>query len=149
MVFSSIGAAYGRQADAAWCTLQLTTYLLIRPSGTAKSGVGIAGMGQFKPALIMKALIPVVMASIIGVYGLVVAVLISGSSMRMQRACCRDLRFIVARTWRVSLTVIHYSLTSMAFADALPCSSLKSRVTAAIASSSRNPLLCAISRQRS
>ena len=49
-------------------------------TGTAKSGIGIAGMGQFKPQLIMKALIPVVMASIISVYGLVVAVLISGSS---------------------------------------------------------------------
>lgn len=45
------------------------------------SGAGIAGMGQFKPQLIMKALIPVVMASIIAIYGLVVAVLISGSRM--------------------------------------------------------------------
>lgn len=48
-------------------------------SGTAKAGVGIAGMGQARPQLIMKSLIPVVMASIIGIYGLVVAVLISGS----------------------------------------------------------------------
>ena len=48
--------------------------------GTAKSGAGIAGMGQFRPQLIMKALVPVVMASIIGIYGLVVAVLISGAS---------------------------------------------------------------------
>lgn len=36
-------------------------------------------MGQFRPQLIMKSLVPVVMASIIGIYGLVVAVLISGS----------------------------------------------------------------------
>ena len=48
--------------------------------GTAKSGVGIAGIGTFRPDLVMKALIPVVMAGIIAIYGLVVSVLISGSS---------------------------------------------------------------------
>ncbi|TPX32552.1 hypothetical protein SmJEL517_g04354 [Synchytrium microbalum] len=47
--------------------------------GTAKSGIGIAGMGTFRPDLIMKSLIPVVMAGIIAVYGLVVSVLIAGS----------------------------------------------------------------------
>ncbi|KAG6820521.1 v-type proton ATPase 16 kDa proteolipid subunit 2 [Arthromyces matolae] len=46
--------------------------------GTAKAGIGIAGLGAFKPELIMKSLIPVVMAGIIAVYGLVVSVLISG-----------------------------------------------------------------------
>ncbi|EPZ32660.1 V-type ATPase [Rozella allomycis CSF55] len=49
--------------------------------GTAKSGIGIAGMGTFKPQLIMRSLIPVVMAGIIGIYGLVVAVLITGSRL--------------------------------------------------------------------
>ena len=47
--------------------------------GTAKSGVAIAGLGTFKPEVVMKALIPVVMAGIIAIYGLVVSVLISGS----------------------------------------------------------------------
>ncbi|KAI9227758.1 MAG: V-type ATPase [Piptocephalis tieghemiana] len=56
MVFASIGAAFG----------------------TAKAGIGIAGMGTFRPELIMKALIPVVMAGIIAVYGLVTSVLIAG-----------------------------------------------------------------------
>ncbi|KIO27034.1 hypothetical protein M407DRAFT_243492 [Tulasnella calospora MUT 4182] len=56
MVFSTVGAAYG----------------------TAKSGIGITGLGQFRPELIMKSLIPVVMSGIIAVYGLVVSVLISG-----------------------------------------------------------------------
>ncbi|OAX83832.1 V-type ATPase, C subunit, partial [Emergomyces africanus] len=46
--------------------------------GTAKSGIGIAGVGTFRSDLIMKSLIPVVMAGIIAVYGLVVAVLIAG-----------------------------------------------------------------------
>ncbi|KAH6912672.1 V-type ATPase [Coprinopsis sp. MPI-PUGE-AT-0042] len=57
MIFSTVGAAFG----------------------TSKSGIGIAGLGQFKPELIMKSLIPVVMSGIIAVYGLVVSVLIAGS----------------------------------------------------------------------
>ncbi|KAI1779108.1 hypothetical protein F4818DRAFT_239506 [Hypoxylon cercidicola] len=55
MIFGSIGAAYG----------------------TAKSGIGIAGVGTFRPDLIMKCLIPVVMSGIIAVYSLVIAVLIA------------------------------------------------------------------------
>ncbi|EZF27251.1 V-type proton ATPase proteolipid subunit 2 [Trichophyton rubrum D6] len=56
IIFGCVGAAYG----------------------TAKAGIGIAGVGTFRPDLIMKSLIPVVMAGIIAVYGLVVAVLIAG-----------------------------------------------------------------------
>lgn len=56
MIFGSLGAAYG----------------------TAKSGIGIAGVGTFRPDLIMKSLIPVVMSGIIAVYALVIAVLIAG-----------------------------------------------------------------------
>jgi len=47
--------------------------------GTAKSGIGIAGIGTYRPDLIMKSLIPVVMSGIIAVYALVIAVLISGN----------------------------------------------------------------------
>lgn len=57
MVFSAMGAAYG----------------------TAKSGTGIAAMSVMRPELIMKSIIPVVMAGIIAIYGLVVAVLIANS----------------------------------------------------------------------
>jgi len=45
--------------------------------GTAKSGTGIAAMSVMRPQLIMKSIIPVVMAGIIAIYGLVVAVLIT------------------------------------------------------------------------
>merc|ERR1719392_613817 len=55
-VFTALGAAYG----------------------TAQSGTGIAAMAVMKPELIMKSIIPVVMAGIIAIYGLVVAVLIAG-----------------------------------------------------------------------
>ncbi|CAB4035188.1 V-type proton ATPase 16 kDa proteolipid subunit, partial [Paramuricea clavata] len=54
MVFSALGAAYG----------------------TAKSGTGIAAMSVMRPELIMKSVIPVVMAGILGIYGLVVGALI-------------------------------------------------------------------------
>ncbi|GCB86131.1 hypothetical protein scyTo_0026839, partial [Scyliorhinus torazame] len=57
MVFSALGAAYG----------------------TAKSGTGIAAMSVMRPEQIMKSIIPVVMAGIIAIYGLVVAVLIANS----------------------------------------------------------------------
>ncbi|CAG8984274.1 hypothetical protein HYALB_00010699 [Hymenoscyphus albidus] len=46
--------------------------------GTAKSGIGISGVGTYRPDLIMKSLIPVVMSGIIAVYSLVIAVLIAG-----------------------------------------------------------------------
>ena len=45
--------------------------------GTAKSGTGIAAMSVMRPELIMKSIIPVVMAGIIAIYGLVVSVLIA------------------------------------------------------------------------
>ena len=47
--------------------------------GTAKSGCGISAMAVMKPEFIMKSVIPVVMAGIIAIYGLVVAVLIAGN----------------------------------------------------------------------
>jgi len=55
MVFSALGAAYG----------------------TAKSGTGIAAMSIMRPELIMKSVVPVVMAGIVAIYGVVIAVLIS------------------------------------------------------------------------
>lgn len=54
LVFANLGAAYG----------------------TAKSGVGIASMGVLKPDLIIKSVIPVVMAGILGIYGLIVSVIL-------------------------------------------------------------------------
>ncbi|CAL1127871.1 unnamed protein product [Cladocopium goreaui] len=56
LVFANLGAAYG----------------------TAKSGVGIASMGVMRPDMIMKSIIPVVMAGVLGIYGLITAVIING-----------------------------------------------------------------------
>jgi len=46
--------------------------------GTAKAGVGISSIGVLKPELIYKSLIPVVMAGILGIYGLIIAVILQG-----------------------------------------------------------------------
>uniref|UniRef100_A0A0D3DE86 V-type proton ATPase proteolipid subunit n=2 Tax=Brassica TaxID=3705 RepID=A0A0D3DE86_BRAOL len=37
--------------------------------GTAKSGVGVASMGVMRPELVMKSIVPVVMAGVLGIYG--------------------------------------------------------------------------------
>ncbi|WZZ51592.1 hypothetical protein YC2023_051699 [Brassica napus] len=36
--------------------------------GTAKSGVGVASMGVMRPELVMKSIVPVVMAGVLGIY---------------------------------------------------------------------------------
>ena len=55
LVFANLGASYG----------------------TAKSGVGICSMGVLKPDRIIKSVIPVIMAGILGIYGLIVAVILN------------------------------------------------------------------------
>ncbi|KAF4468881.1 V-type proton ATPase 16 kDa proteolipid subunit [Fusarium albosuccineum] len=59
------------------CTCAIVFTCLGASYGTAKSGVGIAAMGVLRPDLIVKNIVPVIMAGIIGIYGLVVSVLIS------------------------------------------------------------------------
>merc|ERR1711874_275360 len=56
IVFANCGAAYG----------------------TAKSGVGISCMGVMRPDMVMRSIIPVVMAGVLGIYGLITAVIING-----------------------------------------------------------------------
>ena len=54
IVFSNLGSAYG----------------------TAKTGVGICSMSVLRPELMIKSVIPVVMAGILGIYGLIIGVII-------------------------------------------------------------------------
>ena len=54
LIFANVGAAYG----------------------TAKSSIGIANLGCVNPDKIFRALIPIIMAGILGIYGLIVAVLL-------------------------------------------------------------------------
>jgi V-type H+-transporting ATPase proteolipid subunit len=57
-----------------------TTLDLGAAYGTAKSGVGICSMGVLKPDLIFKSIVPIIMAGILGIYGLIVAVILNGKS---------------------------------------------------------------------
>jgi V-type H+-transporting ATPase proteolipid subunit len=45
--------------------------------GTAKAGVGIASLGVIDSSKIFRALIPIIMAGILGIYGIIVSVLIN------------------------------------------------------------------------
>jgi len=56
LVFANLGAAYG----------------------TAKSAVGISSMGVTNPGQVMKNIIPVVMAGVLGIYGLITAAILVG-----------------------------------------------------------------------
>ena len=53
--------------------------------GTAKSGVGVSSMGVMKPDLVMKSIIPVVMAGVLGIYGLIIAVIIANGGAQSPR----------------------------------------------------------------
>ena len=55
LVFANLGAAFG----------------------TYKSGVGICHLGILRPDKIIKCVIPVIMAGILGIYGLIVAVILN------------------------------------------------------------------------
>ena len=58
LVFANLGSAYG----------------------TAKSGVGIVSVAVLKPDLIFKSIIPVVMAGVLGMYGMIIAILMKQQS---------------------------------------------------------------------
>ena len=57
-------------------TIALSISNLGSAYGTAKSGSGIATMGVLKPDMIMKSIVPVVMAGILGIYGLIISVIL-------------------------------------------------------------------------
>eukprot|EP00316_Scyphosphaera_apsteinii_P021728 CAMPEP_0119305486 /NCGR_PEP_ID=MMETSP1333-20130426/6480_1 /TAXON_ID=418940 /ORGANISM="Scyphosphaera apsteinii, Strain RCC1455" /LENGTH=174 /DNA_ID=CAMNT_0007308589 /DNA_START=53 /DNA_END=577 /DNA_ORIENTATION=+ len=44
--------------------------------GTGKAAMGISSIGVAKPEIVMKNIIPVVMAGVLGIYGLIIAVII-------------------------------------------------------------------------
>ena len=58
LIFANLGAAYG----------------------TGKSGMGISALGVGKPEMVMKSIVPIVMAGVLGIYGLIIAVIIGSAS---------------------------------------------------------------------
>jgi V-type H+-transporting ATPase proteolipid subunit len=61
LVFANLGASYG----------------------TAKSAVGISSLAVIEPGKIFQGLIPIIMAGILGIYGVIIAV-IAGSQVKNQ-----------------------------------------------------------------
>eukprot|EP00995_Heteronema_vittatum_P007701 NODE_2853_length_732_cov_2069.084919_g2013_i0.p2 GENE.NODE_2853_length_732_cov_2069.084919_g2013_i0~~NODE_2853_length_732_cov_2069.084919_g2013_i0.p2 ORF type:complete len:167 (+),score=60.08 NODE_2853_length_732_cov_2069.084919_g2013_i0:76-576(+) len=57
LIFANLGAAYG----------------------TAKAGVGVAHLGIMNHTKIMRGIVPVVMAGILGIYGLIVSLIITNN----------------------------------------------------------------------
>ncbi|KAF0982851.1 hypothetical protein FDP41_010830 [Naegleria fowleri] len=57
LIFANLGSAYG----------------------SAKAGVGVAHLGIMDHRLVMKGIVPVIMAGILGIYGLIVSIIIAGS----------------------------------------------------------------------
>jgi len=57
LVFANLGASYG----------------------TAKAGVGISSLGVIDSSKIYRALIPIIMAGILGIYGIIVSVLLNNA----------------------------------------------------------------------
>jgi V-type H+-transporting ATPase proteolipid subunit len=53
--------------------------------GTAKAGIGISSMGVLKPDLIVKSIVPIVMAGILGIYGLIIAVILLQKSKKLSK----------------------------------------------------------------
>jgi len=62
LVFANLGAAYG----------------------TAKSGVGIVSVAVLKPELLFRSIIPVVMAGVLGMYGMIIAILLKSPMSQVQ-----------------------------------------------------------------
>lgn len=77
MATTALCPVYAPFFGAMGCTAAIVFTCFGAAYGTAKSGVGIASMGVLRPDLIVKNIVPVIMAGIIAIYGLVVSVLIS------------------------------------------------------------------------
>ena len=76
---SDLCPVYAPFFSAMGCTAAIVFTCLGASYGTAKSGVGISAMSVLRPDMMMKCSIPVVMAGIIAIYGLVVSVLIANN----------------------------------------------------------------------
>ncbi len=68
IVFANLGSAYG----------------------TTKCGVGVCSMSVLRPELMIKSVIPVVMAGILGIYGLIISVIIMLSINKKDQLTFKD-----------------------------------------------------------
>ena len=71
------------------CLLYLFAYKIDLGSayGTAKAGVGVCSMGVFRPEAVMRNMLPVIMAGILGIYGLIASIIMVYSSICYHFSC--------------------------------------------------------------
>ena len=74
LVFANLGAAYG----------------------TYKSGVGICHLGITRPDKIIKSVIPVIMAGVLGIYGLIVSVILNSKISSTDYNCQKGYSHLAA-----------------------------------------------------
>ena len=74
MTFSNLGTAYG----------------------TAKSGMGIASLSVTRPHLAFKSIIPIIMAGILSIYGLIIAVLLAQKVSVSTETACLPMNYLGA-----------------------------------------------------
>ena len=74
LVFANLGASYG----------------------TAKAGVGIASLGVIDASKVFKALIPIIMAGILGIYGIIVAVLLNTKAGNLEKGAQDGYKYLGA-----------------------------------------------------
>ncbi|KZZ93056.1 vacuolar ATP synthase proteolipid subunit [Ascosphaera apis ARSEF 7405] len=74
---SDLCPVYAPFFGALGCTSAIVFTCFGAAYGTAKAGVGVCSTAVLRPDLIVRNIVPIVMAGIIGIYGLVVSVLIA------------------------------------------------------------------------
>lgn len=83
-ILGALGIAFAVGLTGTIILIYLYTFILVDVQGwgaaygTAKSAMGIAAMGVMRPELIIRSLLPVIMAGIIALYGLVVGLMMNG-----------------------------------------------------------------------
>ncbi|KAG6379405.1 vacuolar ATP synthase 16 kDa proteolipid subunit [Boletus reticuloceps] len=76
---SDLCPVYAPFFGAMGCTSAIVFTCIGASYGTAKSGVGISAMGVLRPDLVMRCVIPVIMAGIIAVGPLLIRILVSST----------------------------------------------------------------------
>jgi len=103
--------------------------------GTAKSGVGLASMGVIHADRVMRNIIPVIMAGILGIYGLIVGAILVGRS-----EFCRSVSEILPQG-SPSFSLILYLLRGFMSTIHLQSPPLMHRVTSTVPSTATHTWL--------
>ena len=82
----------------AWagCALAMTFSNLGTAFGTAKSGMGIASLSVTRPHLAFKSIIPIIMAGILSIYGLIISVLLAQKITVNTETACSPMNYMGA-----------------------------------------------------